>query len=264
MRVLTHFSPAHRGVSASRNLGIHASSGELIAFLDADDVVLPNRFKTSVAMLREQPHVDGIYELTRIANRSQQGKNGLVQWRDGSIFGVDAPLYGKDLFRKLMTGIPWHGNAFLCRRTLFDRIGTFDEGRTMAEDCHLWIRAAAAAVILPADPLNVVCLYVRHATNSYQYSLERRLDLLDAMADAGLWIKRNALPQWGLWQSCFAAYLCRSIIAAREANNFRILWKEVRLCLHYRLHSVLFSSRVMMQLVAAIRSYSKSNFLAIR
>jgi glycosyltransferase involved in cell wall biosynthesis len=250
VRVVSHAGCAHRGVSASRNLGIDASRGELIAFLDADDVVLPNRFKISVAMLQEQPSTDGIYELTQIANRCKQPEESTSQWRDGCIFGIDESLYGAELMRKLMTGIPWGTCAFLCRRSLFDRIGPFDEGRSLAEDCHFWIRAAAAATILPANPLTVVSLYVRDGNNTYDYSLLRRLDLLDAMADAGQWIRKYEPLQWPLWQAGFTSYLERCMIAAREADSLTMLAKQLQLCLRYRLYRPLLQWQVVRQILA--------------
>jgi len=261
VRVLTHPGSDHRGVSATRNLGILASSGELIAFLDADDVVLPNRFNTSVPMLRDRVDVDGIYELTRIDNRSQSGADVVGQWRDGSIFGIDAPCYGEELLKTLMRGIPWGVCAFLCRRTLFDRIGLFQEGRAMAEDCHLWIRAVAGANILPAVPLQAVCLYVRHGANSYSYSLERRLDLLDAMADAGGWIREHAFNEWCNWRCLFADYLARTMIAAREAGCLGIVFRGFQLCMRYRLYSVIADRRVARQLTSATAGCFRSRWI---
>lgn len=257
VRVLRHTGCAHRGVSASRNLGILESRGELIAFLDADDVVLPNRFSISVAMLQEQPRFDGVYELTQIENPNAQAEEGDEQWRDGAIFGIAQPLHGEALLRKLMTGIPWGTCAFLCRRSLFDRIGSFDEGRSMAEDCHLWLRAAAGANIVPADPLGVVCLYIRHGGNSYDYSLQRRLDLLDAMANAGIWIRKNASTSWPLWRLGFKLYLIRSIIAVHAASSCNLQIKQIALCCRYQLYGILFSRSVLHHLLNHFRSSLK-------
>jgi glycosyltransferase involved in cell wall biosynthesis len=51
IRYLEHARHQNRGMSASRNLGIRQARGEYIAFLDADDVFLPEKLERQVAIL---------------------------------------------------------------------------------------------------------------------------------------------------------------------------------------------------------------------
>ena len=44
----------NRGVSAARNRGVAASTGDLIAFLDSDDLWLPNKVSAQVAYFEAQ------------------------------------------------------------------------------------------------------------------------------------------------------------------------------------------------------------------
>ena len=46
---------ANRGMSASRNLGIRASRGDYVTFLDADDVFMPDKLEQQVALLDAHP-----------------------------------------------------------------------------------------------------------------------------------------------------------------------------------------------------------------
>jgi glycosyltransferase involved in cell wall biosynthesis len=48
-------------MSASRNLGVCNAAGEYIAFLDGDDVWLPQKLEEQVAILQSQPEVDMVY-----------------------------------------------------------------------------------------------------------------------------------------------------------------------------------------------------------
>lgn len=53
--LLTHPGCENQGISASRNLGMSRSTGQLIAFLDADDVWLPGKLAAQVTILDAHP-----------------------------------------------------------------------------------------------------------------------------------------------------------------------------------------------------------------
>ena len=61
MRLLTHPDGSNRGMSASRNLGIQAARGEFVAFLDADDIYLPEKLERQIEVLRDHPDVGIVF-----------------------------------------------------------------------------------------------------------------------------------------------------------------------------------------------------------
>lgn len=58
---LEHEEHANRGVNASRNFGVKKSSGELLAFLDSDDVWLPEKLEHSLHLMAENKEAAMLY-----------------------------------------------------------------------------------------------------------------------------------------------------------------------------------------------------------
>lgn len=60
VRLYQHPDKGNHGAGPSRNLGIEKSTGDFIAFLDADDYFLPNRFDAERELFK-RPEVEGVY-----------------------------------------------------------------------------------------------------------------------------------------------------------------------------------------------------------
>lgn len=74
VKVYQHPNNENRGAAASRNLGLKMATQEFIAFLDADDFYLPNRFTKDKEIFIKNPDADGCYNALGVYFYSQRAK----------------------------------------------------------------------------------------------------------------------------------------------------------------------------------------------
>lgn len=122
----------HRGLSAARNAGLRASSGCFLQFLDADDLLLPQKLASQIEFFDRHPEVAVVF------GRGESGS------------AFDCPPPRGDFVSELLTRNALLVNSALIRRQLFDDVGLFSVQSTCrypvygCEDWDLWLRAAVA------------------------------------------------------------------------------------------------------------------------
>ena len=134
---IVYLKQENRGASAARNTGVRAARGELMAFLDADDLWAPNYLEEQLKFMRE-------FECD-------------LACADALIFGVSADA-GRSYMDSLMEAAPHEGrvsflelvnadrslitSGVVVRRDLVLKVGLFDEALRNAQDFDLWLRLA--------------------------------------------------------------------------------------------------------------------------
>lgn len=135
------------GPSAARNRGIAVATGTYIAFLDADDLWLPEKTARQVEVMEEHPDMGLLFgDMVNFGPAGREPvshfeKNGL----DATYFGD--PLYLEDAFLKIFRNNVIPTPAVLVRASLLARTGGFDERFRFSEDYLLWLRCARGARI---------------------------------------------------------------------------------------------------------------------
>lgn len=81
IQLVQHAGRRNLGISASRNLGVSRARGEFLAFLDADDVYLPDRLARHVEQLDRHPDVALVQSRVEFWNSWQNG--GTLVQEDG-------------------------------------------------------------------------------------------------------------------------------------------------------------------------------------
>lgn len=148
VRLLRHPFGQNLGISATRNVGIHAARYPYIAFLDADDYYLPERFVRALHILKSDPSVDGVYEAVGTQFDTEEMK---VWWENERGKGAMTTLSEAVPPGELLATLCGQGRAkgWICtpgltvRRQLFDRTGLFVPELRMSQDTAMWLKMAA-------------------------------------------------------------------------------------------------------------------------
>ena len=103
IKFFQHSDQGNHGAGASRNLGLEKSSQEFIAFLDADDYYLPNRFDAERTLFQD-PKIEGVFGAIGTEFLTEKGKKAFEEkfkLGDG-LTTVQYAAEGKEVFRGLL------------------------------------------------------------------------------------------------------------------------------------------------------------------
>jgi glycosyltransferase involved in cell wall biosynthesis len=146
---LEHEGHANRLQSASRNLGVAHAAGEWIAFLDQDDVWLPEKLEAQLALTRTFPRAEFVYGPVlrwRSWKPQDSGTEQVVDIGFDESKLVEPPGLAAEWLTRQNTPCP---SSVIVRRTTFERLGGFDESLgNVYEDQTFALKVALHATIL--------------------------------------------------------------------------------------------------------------------
>ena len=123
----------NQGVSTARNTGFQRSKGNIIAFLDSDDLWLPSKLEEQLAYLEKNPEI-------RILHCNEEWR------RTGKLLSQKKhhKKKGGELFFESLPRCVISPSAVIMRKEILIEFGQFDEDLVACEDYDLWLRITSS------------------------------------------------------------------------------------------------------------------------
>ena len=170
-------------LGAARNAAIEKAEGRYIAFLDCDDIWLPEKLEKQVALLESNRELGLVYSDSYVID-------GNGDLRENTCFCATKPA-GGNAFNELFqfNFIPML--TVVIRREVLDKVGVFNPRYEIAEEYDLWLRIAE---YYPIDFIEQPLAKFRsHAESGYQKNAI--LSRQEVLQITEYWRNRN--PQLG-------------------------------------------------------------------
>jgi|LSQX01.3.fsa_nt_gb glycosyltransferase involved in cell wall biosynthesis len=197
VRLVRHPNGENHGAGPSRNRGVQEARYPFIAFLDADDLYLPHRFKIDKKILLADSSIDGVYNALGITFLDEAGR----KWWDNSpshppeLTTIRVEATPEQLFFCInLIGCRGHFslNTLTVRRHVFDRL-QFSSLR-LSQDTLFILQLAALFRLAPGDRLNPVALRGVHGENRIRDQDNMRQAREDVIQALVAWAQTASLP----------------------------------------------------------------------
>lgn len=159
----------HRGHPGARNAGVAASSGDFLAFLDADDLWMPNKLALQLATFASDPSLDAVFGHMQnfISAELTQEERAKIKCNSTALPGL---LQG----------------SMLIRRDAFARVGAFAEERKMGDFLDWYGRATLSNLnmhMLP-DTLVLRRIHLSNFQRTHKHLRKENLFVLKKLLDS--------------------------------------------------------------------------------
>jgi len=121
----------HLGQAPTKVNGVNSCKGDYIAFLDADDIWMPEKLALQLQVFDQSPETGVVYsDLVRVDEQA----NPIPESRNNT------PRYSGNVSDKLFVSNFVGFSTAIVKRECFDKLGSFDETLQVGIDYDLWLR----------------------------------------------------------------------------------------------------------------------------
>jgi glycosyltransferase involved in cell wall biosynthesis len=168
------FQQRNQGAARARNFAVSQSQAEWLAFLDADDIWVPEKLTRQMAAMG----------------------NHVWSHTDNTLFGPDyhdtrlssqlARKYDGWILEKLLVSNTIGTSSVIMKREVFNELGGFDCRLKALEDWELWLKVAARYPIAYVDqPLDHYRVHPASTTQDYRKTMHYHLALIERVFAPG-------------------------------------------------------------------------------
>ena len=215
------------GLAAARNAGIHASTGDYLVFLDADDRLIPCALDTGINRLRAHTNCAFAY-----------GRYSLIT-DDGKVIPSTqrTPAQGPPYLRLLISNYIGMHATVMYRREIFASVGEFDTSLAACEDYEMFLR------ITRHNPIyfhgETVAEYRQHQANMSRSSGLMLHYSLSVLGSQRKYVRgnRQAVEAYSAgirnWRDCYGKKLFTTVGSQIRQRQWGPAIKGMRILLRY-------------------------------
>lgn len=168
---IRYYYQDNAGLAAARNAGLRRAQGTYVAFLDDDDLWLPDKLARQVQTFEKDRQIGWVTGGYRTIDGQGKSLGEFRPW-----------LWQPQLdLQTWLTGCPTVPSAVMVRRDWIEKVGGFDEELSRhacgAEDWDLWLRLAYAGCPM-AWAKEILCAYRLHASSMMHNARRQRQSML--------------------------------------------------------------------------------------
>jgi len=220
---------ANSGDLVTRNIGLRAACGRLVAFCDSDDLWHPEFLATMSAIWQHAPNLTAAYSNFRLLQNDQLSSHSKFDgapsgfWTGLREVAPDMGVFDLPVVKRLLDFQPFFPSCMVVNRSAFLALGGWDEGVSRIVGCDL----ATTLRVASAPPIGIVresLVNIRKHANNFSNSVEA-MNLGDARVLEYILKDR---PEVALAENSFRRSIARRRQQALESAFSRKDFQAVR------------------------------------